>query len=242
MSFRENANQQISMYDTTNVLTERTKKYLRNSWAEGFANIVFPAINEERFAALYSDNPASRPNTPVNYIIGTLIIKEMFGETDEELMCSLLLNVGYQYALHSTSFEEQPISDRTLSRFRERVYKHYMETGCDLIQEEMISLADAYGKYMKINPGVKRMDSAMVSSNCRRLSRLSLMYRTVQQMVEALMKLERGEMLDEGLLAYRKSAEHNDVGYQAEEGRDSREDGRGTQGCAAACGEMRRGI
>jgi hypothetical protein len=49
---------------------------------------VFLVIKEERFAVLYSDNPASRPNTPVNYIIGTLIIKEMFGETDEELMCS----------------------------------------------------------------------------------------------------------------------------------------------------------
>jgi IS5 family transposase len=214
MAYRPNANQQISMYDTTSILTERTKKYLRNSWAEGFANVVFPAINEERFSVLYSDNDASRPNTPVNFIIGVLLIKEMFGETDEELMGSVLLNVGYQYALHSTSFEEQPMSDRTLSRFRERVYKHYMETGEDLIEEEMQSLAEAYGKYMKINPGMKRMDSAMVSANCRKLSRLSLMYRTVQMMVERLRKLGREEILDGGLLEYRKSAEHSDAGYK----------------------------
>lgn len=50
------------------------------------------------------------------------MLKEMLGLSDDELMDSICCDVRFQYALHTTSFEEQPISDRTFSRFRERLY------------------------------------------------------------------------------------------------------------------------
>ncbi|MBO5158435.1 MAG: transposase, partial [Lachnospiraceae bacterium] len=65
MSFRTNDCQQISLNDKLTNLTEREKKALDKSWAKIFADEIFPAIDEERFAVLYSDK-ASRPNTPVN--------------------------------------------------------------------------------------------------------------------------------------------------------------------------------
>lgn len=46
-------------------------------WAKIFADELFPAIDEKRFSVLYSEQE-SRPNTPVNVIVGALIIKEMF--------------------------------------------------------------------------------------------------------------------------------------------------------------------
>ena len=48
------------------------------------AEHIFPEIDETPFAVLYSDRP-SRHNTPVNVIIGALILKEIFGLTDEEV-------------------------------------------------------------------------------------------------------------------------------------------------------------
>lgn len=42
-----------------------------------FADEIFPAIDDNRLSVLYSDK-ASRPNTPVNVIVGALIIKELF--------------------------------------------------------------------------------------------------------------------------------------------------------------------
>lgn len=119
MAFIANERQQLSLNDSTNFLTARSRKMLKKSWAENLSQYIFPKINEDRFSVLYSDNPASRPNTPVNVIIGLLLLKEMFGSTDEELMETILFDVRYQYALHTTSFKEQPVSDRTLSRFRE---------------------------------------------------------------------------------------------------------------------------
>ena len=119
MSFRTNDCQQISLNDKLMNLTEREKKALNKSWAKVFADEIFPAIDEERFSVLYSDK-ASRPNTPVNVIIGALIIKELFDYSDDEIVENLMLDLHLQYALHTTSYDEQPLSDKTLSRFRKR--------------------------------------------------------------------------------------------------------------------------
>ena len=76
MSFRTNDSQQLSLFDSFNVLTEREQKALERSWAKVFAEEIFPSIDEERFAVLYSDQ-VSRTNTPVNIIIGALILKKL---------------------------------------------------------------------------------------------------------------------------------------------------------------------
>ena len=116
MSFVKNDNQQLTVLDSTFNLTEREKRMLEKSWANTFADKVFPAIDENIFSVLYSKK-ASRPNTPVNVIVGALILKEALNVTDDEIVEAMAFDIRYQYALHTTSFEEQPISDRTLSRF-----------------------------------------------------------------------------------------------------------------------------
>ena len=75
MSFVKNDNQQLTVLDSTFNLTEREKRMLEKSWAKTFADKVFPAIDENIFSVLYSEK-ASRPNTPVNVIVGALILKE----------------------------------------------------------------------------------------------------------------------------------------------------------------------
>ena len=50
-------------------------------------------------------------------------------------MESLLFDIRFQYALHTISFKEQPVSDRTFSRFRRRCLTYETETGIDLIHD-----------------------------------------------------------------------------------------------------------
>ena len=106
MSFKENAYQQMSFTDSFFGLTAREQKALEKSWAKIFADEIFPAIDETRFCVLYSDK-ASRPNTPVNVIVGALIIKELFDYSDDEMVENLMLDFRIQYALHTTSFEDE---------------------------------------------------------------------------------------------------------------------------------------
>ena len=79
MSFKENTCQQISFTDSFSGLTAREQKALEKSWAKTFSEKVFPAIDERIFSVLYSDK-ASRPNTPVNVIVGAIFSKQRHKE------------------------------------------------------------------------------------------------------------------------------------------------------------------
>lgn len=182
MSFRTNCGQQIAFTDSFNGLTSREQKALENSWAKTFAEDIFPSIKEEPFRVLYSGS-ASRPNTPVNICIGALIIKELFSLSDDEVVENLMLDPRYQYALHTTSYEEQPLSDKTLSRFRKRCYDYEAAYGVDLLHGCMTDLGSKIAKMMDISPRIKRMDSMMIAANIRKLSRVELLYTCVAKLV-----------------------------------------------------------
>lgn len=213
MSFKPNQNQQITLNDSFINQTPRTQKIIINSWCKDFADIVFPAINEERFSVLYSDNKFSRPNTPVNFIVGALILKENNNLNDDELIESICCDLRYQYALHTTHLPEQPVSDRTFSRFRERLYHYELETGQNLLQEEMLHLSKVYSDYMNLNSNVKRMDSLMIASRCRRMSRLEIIYSTTANAVRLIHRLGNEELILKELLHYLDPDDYNNVIY-----------------------------
>lgn len=213
MSFRSNSFMQLPLSDDFLGLSKRTLKVVEKSWAKDFADIVFPSINEERFAVLYDKNSSSRPNTPVNYIISALILKEINNLTDDELLEAIHCDVRFQYAMHTTNLDEQPFSDRTLSRFRERLYNYTLQEGVDLLEEEMKSLTDAFAKYMNLNSNIKRMDSMMVASHCKRMSRLEILYTTTQNAVKLIHNLGNDDMLPAELMHYLEADDNNKVIY-----------------------------
>ena len=213
MSFKINQNQQITLHDSFVNQTPRTQKMIMKSWCKDFADIVFPAIDEERFSVLYSDNQASRPNTPVNFIVGSLMLKEINSLTDDELVESICCDVRYQFALHTTHLTEQPVSDRTFSRFRERLYNYEMETGRNLLEEEMMHLSDVYADYMNLKSNVKRMDSLMIASRCKHMSRLEIIYQTTANAVRLLHRLGNDDLITADLNHYLDEDDRNQVIY-----------------------------
>ena len=215
MAFRSNINEQMSLDDSFNNASKRVQRVVMNSWAKNFADVVFPAINGKRFQVLYKDNDASRPTTPANYIIGALFIKEMFGLTDDETVEMCICDLRAQYALHSTSLEEQPISDRTFSRFRERLYNYEQESGEDILKEEMKSLAETFSKYLKISGNVKRMDSLMIAAHCKSMSRLEIIYTCVLNCVRLLKDTGNEILLPEDMNHYLEADDLNQVIYYA---------------------------
>lgn len=213
MSFRKNDSQQISMFDSFNSLTSREQKALERSWAKTFADEIFPKIDESRFSVLYSEK-ASRPNTPVNVIIGALVLKELFNLSDDEVVEDLLLDPRFQYALHTTSFDEQPLSDKSLTRFRQRCYDYEQLHGIDLYRECVKDLGKTSAKLMNIDGRIRRMDSLMVESNIRKLSRLELIYRCISRLAGWLHKTGQDTLL-EGLEHYYEPDDFNRVIYHS---------------------------
>ena len=213
MSFRKNDTQQISFSDSLYGLTEREKKALEKSWAKVFADEVFPSINEDRFRVLYSEKD-SRPNTPVNIIIGALVLKELFGLSDDGVVETLMFDHRFQYALHTTSFEEQPLSDKSLSRFRIRCYDYESTHGVDLYHDCVKDLAEKTAKMMKIDGRIRRMDSMMLEANIRKLSRMELIYTCIAKLVRWLNKNGHADLIH-GMEHYCDPNDFNQVIYHA---------------------------
>lgn len=212
MSFALNGYQQISLFDSLGFLSERKQKILEKSWAKPFSDIIFSNIDEMIFAPLYSDKRNSRPNAPVNVIVGALILKELNGLTDDEIIEECEFDFRYQYALHTTSYENQPLSDRTFSRFRERNAAYELTTGKDLIHDCIVALSENIRKYMDISPAIKRMDSLMIEANIRKMGRLELLYTCLANLVHEIAKDGRSDLL-EGLDNYKKPDNRNQVIY-----------------------------
>lgn len=210
--FVENKCTQLTLSDKVAFLPQYLTDILDKSWAKIFEESIFPKINEERFSVLYSEK-ASRPNSPINVIISLLIIKEIFGLSDEELIGSLNFDIRFQYALKTTSHLKQPVSINTLTNFRNRVMDYYNEKKIDLIEEEIKALSAEIKKLLKIEGNTARVDSFLVSSSCKKMSRIELVYQVNFNFVKYLSETSPLE-IPEKLKTYLEKGNKNNTIYR----------------------------
>jgi hypothetical protein len=166
---------QLNIVDPYLHFPKYIREALHNSWAEPFFSSVFSQINEDRFAVLYSKN-YSRPNAPVNLIIGLLILKELNGWTDEDTIAALYFDYRVQYALGISDFDRERICINTLGNFRSRLYEYAEAQGRDLLGEEISRLTEALINISGMDTRLARQDSLMISANCKQMGRLELIY------------------------------------------------------------------
>ncbi len=204
---------QLPLIDPLDQMPKYLRKLLEKGWTKDFREQIFPYINEHRFAVLYSKHSASRPNSPVNIVIGLLILKEVMQLSDEELIGSLHFDNRYQYALNTMHLPVQPVSINTLTNFRERLAKYLAETGIDLIKQEIEDLGGRIAGYLKIDQQLMRMDSLMISSSCKKLSRIELVYSVNHCMVKTLNKLAP-EAIPENCKGYLEKGHKNETIYR----------------------------
>ena len=178
---------QMSMFSSISSLPKKILERLETSWAGTFYREVFVRIDEEIFAGLYSDEP-SRPNTPVNVLVGLDTLKSGFGWSDEELYDHFCYDVQVRYALGYRDLGEGHFELRTLYNFRQRVTKHMQETGENLYEKAFEQITDEQIAAFELKTDKLRMDSTMIASNIREMTRLQLL-------VEVLQRVHR--MLDE---------------------------------------------
>lgn len=179
--FRENEQHlQLGMFDTFQQLPEKVRQRLEDSWASTFYREVFCRIDESPFAILYSDQP-SRPNVPINILVGVEILKAGFGWSDEELHDEMLFNLQVRYALGLRDMSMAPFELRTLYYFRQRLSRYMQETGQNLLDQVFVQVTDEQLKALKVKTGHQRMDSVLISSNIRQFSRLQLFVEVVQR-------------------------------------------------------------
>lgn len=179
--FRENHQHlQHGMFEGFFQLPEKAQARLEGSWAGTFYREITCRIDEKPFALLYSDEP-SRPNSPVNTITGAEILKAGFGWSDEELYDHLQFDLQVRYALGLHDLGVMPFEMRTLYNFRSRLSKHMQETGENLLEQVFVQITDEQLAKLNLKTGHQRMDTVMIASNIRQMTRLQLLIEVVQR-------------------------------------------------------------
>jgi hypothetical protein len=182
--FKKNTkHQQPALISAASELPEKQRKRLENSWAGAFYQEFFCRIDEQAFAVLYSEK-GSRPNVPVNVLVGLEALKAGFGWSDEELYENYCYNLQVRYALGYDRLGDGDFEIRTLYYFRERLSKYNVGEGINLLEKAFEQITDTQIVALKIRTGMQRMDSTQIASNIVSASRLQLL-------VEGLQRVER---------------------------------------------------
>ena len=154
-------------------LPEKQGKCLENSWAGTFYEQFFCRINEKTFAVLYSNEP-SRPNVPVNVLVGLEVLKAGFGWSDAELYENYCYNLQVRYVLGYDRLGDGDFETRKLYYFRERLSRYNAEKGVNLLEQAFEHITDAQMVSLKVRSGMQRtpalacgasVDSTQIASN-----------------------------------------------------------------------------
>ena len=191
--FRANdKHRQQRMFTAVDQLPLTAKKNLEKSWAHVFYHEYFCRLDETVFSVLYSEKH-SRPNTPINILVGFETLKSGFGLSDERLYDHFMFDLKFRFALGLKDFDEGNFELRTIYNFRSAVSAYEEEHGINLIHKASEQITDEQLKQFQIKTGLQRMDSTMVQSNIRKMSRLQLLVEIIHRFFRMLSEEEQKE-------------------------------------------------
>lgn len=203
--FKKNTNHlQPALISAASELPEKQLKLLKGSWASTFYHEFFCRIDEEIFADLYSNEP-SRPNVPVNVMVGLEVLKAGFGWSDAELYENFCFNLQVRYALGYDRLGDGDFAIRTLYYYRERLSKYYLESGVNLLEQAFEQITDAQILALQVRTGMQRMDSTQIASNIVDASRLQLLVEAIQRVHRILSEADQ-ELLAADFAPYIKDS------------------------------------
>lgn len=176
-------------------LTEKQRQRLDDSWAGTFRREVFARLDESPFAAMYSDT-ASRPNIPVNVLVGLETLKAGKGWSDEDMHDAFSFDVQVRYALGYENLGEGEFDLRTVYNFRQRLSEHMQARGENLIDRAFTQVTDEQLAAFQLKTGQLRMDSSQIASNIRQLCRLQLLVEVLQRVHRLLTPADQARYAD----------------------------------------------
>jgi len=181
---------------SVNELPEEKRDYLYSSWAWVFYQEFFCRLDEKPFAVLYSNIP-SRPNVPVNVLVGLEYLKAGNGWTDQEMYEAFLYNMQVRFALGYDEFVKGDFELRTMYYFRERLSRYMQETGINLLEKAFEKVTDQQIAAYQLKTGKQRMDSTQIASNIRIMGRLQLLVEVLQRVYRMLTVEDQGHYAED---------------------------------------------
>ena len=184
--FKRNENHgQLDIFAVNSKLNKNQQKYWDNSKEHAFYKSIFMEIDEIPFGVLYSDKK-SRPNTPVNQLVGALILKHLYNWTYNELFSNLNFHILTRHAIGIHSLNQEVFCEASIFNFQKKILKYYQNTKVDLIDKVFRSLTSVQLDKMNIDASVQRGDSFLVGSNIMDYTRLELLVEILRRLARIL--------------------------------------------------------
>jgi len=182
--FKKNQHhKQADIFGFSSILPASYVEEIEESTEKSFYELIFSKIREEDFSCLYSET-FSRPNAPINCIMGSMLLQSKRHWTVDELFDNIKFNLLTKVALGLQTIHEVPFSQATFFNTQNRLNDYFVKTGVNLLEKLFDHLTEDQLKELKIKTNIQRTDSFQAASNIRRYSRLQLL-------VEMLIRLHR---------------------------------------------------
>ena len=190
--FRANeTHRQQDIFGLETQLSPELRKRLHVTKEYAFYTEVFCRIPEALFAELYDEDPASRPNAPVNTLVGAMILQHHNNWTFEELLDRVAFDLKVRAALGLWSLAEEPFCRATLFNFQKRLRDYMVRTGQDKFQAVFDRLGQETLERFGLKSTTQRCDSTQMGSNIREYTRIELLVEVVLRMWRALAEADR---------------------------------------------------
>jgi hypothetical protein len=124
-------------------------------------------------------------------LVGLEVLKAGFGWSDAQLEEQFSYNMQVRYALGYRDFAEGHLDIRTVYNFRRRLTDHMQRTGENLLERAFEQVTDEQIAALELKTDKLRMDSTLVSSNIRQMSRLQLLVEVLQRVWRVLSEADR---------------------------------------------------
>lgn len=223
--FRPTQDCQMNLNDRYFTASRQAKTAVDCSRAKLVGDIIYPNVDESKFASMYSD-VFSRPNIEIRRYVSALILKRLYRLSDELLIEFLRCGaLNFQYALHTTQDEQQPLSESSLRRFRRKIEEYNKEHQTDIIKYEFERISKILAVEMGVlvedpnsndddtRPILVRMDSMEIEAHAKAMTRVEILYMTNLIVIRYLLKKDFKNIIPEELNHYLEDGDHNKVMY-----------------------------
>ncbi len=201
---RNDQHLQWPLMSDIDALPPKLRERLEASWAGTFYREIFVRLDETPFGVLYSDE-ASRPNIPINVLVGLETLKSGFGWSDEEMYENFCFDLQVRYALGYRQLGEGHFELRTTYNFRHRLSDYMQARGEDLLARAFEQVTDEQVVAFSLKTNKLRMDSTQIASNIRQFSRLQLLVEVLQRVHRDLSEADQ-QAYDPEFEAYLKGS------------------------------------
>jgi DDE family transposase/transposase-like protein DUF772 len=161
-------------------LSTHRRQALEQSWAGVFRDHVLPQLPVEALASCFAHTRRGRPRKDFRLILGVLLLQQLHDCTDAATVEAVTFNLAWHYALALPPGAHIYICERTLRHYRRVVSTHRLE------ERLFRSITDTLVQACAADTHSQRIDSTVVRSAMRTLTRLGIVVATVSKFLREL--------------------------------------------------------